>query len=416
MDLTDLDTYEAQGGYRALRQALTRMTPAEVVDAVVRSNLRGRGGAGFPTGRKWSFLPADGRPRYLVCNADEGEPGTFKDRMLIEHNPHLLVEGLVLSSYAIGAHRAFVYVRGEFLQGYRTLERALAAARERGYVGRDILGSGFDLEVVVHRGAGAYICGEETALLESLEGKRGEPRLKPPFPATHGLYGMPTVVNNVETLCCVPAIIERGPEWFAAIGPAGSPGPKIASVSGCVRRPGNYEVPLGITLRELIFDVAGGLREGRRFKAVQPGGASAPCLVEEHLDTPWDFDSIAKAGSMLGSGAVIVLDDSACIVRAAWNLTRFYAHESCGQCTPCREGTHWAARVLERLENGQGRPEDLEVLRSLDRQIRGRTLCPLGDASVGFLAASLRYFEEEYAEHVRLGRCPLRFGTEAKSA
>src|SRR5690554_5021499 len=346
LDLTDIEVYEAQGGYEALRKALKEMDPAAVQQEVLDSNLRGRGGAGFPAGRKWSFLPDDGRPRYLVCNADESEPGTFKDRMLIENHPHQLIEGVLLAAYAIGAARSFIYIRGEFQRGYRVLVKALEAARRKGYVGRNILGSGWSQEIVVHRGAGAYICGEETGLINSLEGRRGEPRLKPPFPAVAGLYGQPTIVNNVETLSTVPHIINRGAAWFKSIGTERSPGPKIFSVSGHVRRPGNFELPLGVSLRELIFEHAGGMLPGRRFKCVLPGGGSSACLVEEHLDTPMDFESLAAVGSMLGSAAVIVLDDSACVVKAAAALTRFYANESCGQCTPCREGTKWLSRIL----------------------------------------------------------------------
>lgn len=408
LDLTDLKVYRAQGGYQALEKVLRELAPGDVVQMVTDSGLRGRGGAGFPAGKKWSFLPDDGRPRYLVCNADESEPGTFKDRLLIEHHPHQLIEGIVLAAYAVQAVQAFIYLRGEFLEGYRVLQRALAQARDAGYVGRNILGSGFDLEIVVHRGAGAYICGEETGLLSSLQGGRGEPRLKPPFPAVAGLYGMPTVVNNVETLSCVPHIVARGPEWFRSIGPETSPGPKIFSVSGHVVRPGNYELPMGVPLAELIFEHAGGLRPGRRVKAVLPGGGSSPALTADHLDVPLDFDSVAQAGSMLGSGAVMVLDDTTCIVKAAYVLARFFAAESCGQCTPCREGTSWVARILGRIEAGQGRPEDLEVLKSLPGQMAGRTICPFSDASVGFLSSTLIHFEDEYLAHIERGACQVR--------
>ncbi|HEY8532181.1 MAG TPA: NADH-quinone oxidoreductase subunit NuoF [Limnochorda sp.] len=404
-DLTELEVYRAQGGYQALEKALRELSPAEVIQMVTDSGLRGRGGAGFPAGKKWSFLPDDGRPRYLICNADESEPGTFKDRMLIERHPHQLIEGIVLAAYAVQAAQAFIYIRGEFLEGYRVLQRALAQARHAGYVGRNILGTGFSLEIVIHRGAGAYICGEETGLLSSLQGGRGEPRLKPPFPAVAGLYGMPTVVNNVETLSCVPHIIARGPEWFRSIGTEGSPGPKIFSVSGHVLRPGNYELPMGIPLDELIFEHAGGLRPGRRVKAVLPGGGSSPALTAHQLQVRMDFDSVAQAGSMLGSGAVIVLDDTACIVKAAYVLARFFAAESCGQCTPCREGTSWIATILGRIEAGQGRPGDLELLKSLPSQMAGRTICPFSDASVGFLGSTLRHFEDEYLAHIERGAC-----------
>lgn len=404
-DLTDLQVYRAQGGYQALEKALRELAPGDVAQMVADSGLRGRGGAGFPAGKKWSFLPNDGRPRYLICNADESEPGTFKDRMLIEQHPHQLIEGIVLASFAVQAAQAFIYIRGEFLEGYRVLQRALAQARHAGYVGPNILGSGFDLEIVVHRGAGAYICGEETGLLSSLQGGRGEPRLKPPFPAVAGLYGMPTVVNNVETLSCVPHIIARGPDWFRSIGTEGSPGPKIFSVSGQVRRPGNYELPLGVPLEELIFEHAGGLRPGRRVKAVLPGGGSSPALTGDQLQVPMDFDSVAAAGSMLGSGAVMVLDDTTCIVKAAYVLARFFAAESCGQCTPCREGTSWIARILARIEAGQGRREDIDLLKSLPSQMAGRTICPFSDASVGFLGSTLQLFEDEYLAHIERGAC-----------
>ncbi|MEW6045054.1 MAG: NADH-quinone oxidoreductase subunit NuoF [Bacillota bacterium] len=403
--LESIEVYEAQGGYGALRKAVRQMTPQDVQKEVTDSNLRGRGGAGFPTGKKWSFLPNDGRPRYLVCNADESEPGTFKDRLLLERNPHLIIEAIMLAGYAIGAARAFIYVRGEFVQAYEVLTRALAQARQRRYVGQRVLGSDFSLEIAIHRGAGAYICGEETGLLSSLEGRRGEPRIRPPFPATAGLYGMPTVVNNVETLACIPPIISRGAQWFASIGSPKSPGPKIFSVSGRVRRPGNYELPLGTPLREILFEHAGGLEPGRRLKAVLPGGGSSPLLTEAHLDVPMDFDSVAQAGSMLGSAGVIVLDDRDCIVRAARVLAEFYAHESCGQCTPCREGLHWAAVILRRIEEGGGRPDDIDVLKSLPGHIAGRTICPLADAGVGFLNSSLKHFADEYRAHVTVGRC-----------
>jgi len=399
LNLKDISVYEQQGGYEALRQAVRQMTPKEVMDEVIKSGLRGRGGAGFPTGRKWSFLPPDIPTRYLVCNADESEPGTFSNRMLIEHNPHQLIEGVLLAAYAINATQSFIYIRGEMKRGYETLLKALAEARERGYVGEGILGSDFSQEIVIHRGAGAYICGEETGLLNSLEGRRGEPRLKPPFPAVVGVYGKPTIINNVETLSNVPHIVSRGASWFTSMGTEKSPGPKIYSVSGLVQRPGNYELPLGVPLREVIFDVAGGLLPGRKFKAVQPGGGSAPLLIEKHLDTPMDFESIAAAGSMLGTAGVMVYDDSVCMVKAAQILTSFYANESCGQCTPCREGTHWMSRLLARIEAGGGREEDLAVLRSMKQHMAGTTICVLSDASLGFIQSALTYFEDEFLAH-----------------
>lgn len=399
LNLRDIAVYEQQGGYQALRKAIKQMTPQEVLDEVVKSNLRGRGGAGFPTGRKWTFLPNDGRDRYLVCNADESEPGTFSNRMLMEHHPHQLIEGILLSAYAIGAAKSFIYLRGEFKRAYHVLSAALEQARAKGYLGQGILGSDFSQEIIIHRGAGAYICGEETGLLSSLEGGRGEPRLKPPFPAVAGLYALPTIVNNVETLSNVTHIIDRGADWFLSIGTEKSPGPKIYSVSGRVKRPGNYELPLGVPLREVIFDIAGGMLDGRKFKAVQPGGGSAPLLVEEHLDTPMDFESIAQAGSMLGTAGVMVYDDSVCMVRAALVLTTFYANESCGQCTPCREGTHWMARVLARIESGKGTPDDIEVLRSMRNRMAGTTICVLSDASLGFIQSAIKHFPEEFERH-----------------
>lgn len=398
--LTDIKVYETQGGYEGLRKALKEMTPAAVVQEVVNSGLRGRGGAGFPTGRKWTFLPGNGRPRYLVVNADESEPGTFSNRMLMEYHPHQLIEGMLISAYAIQAAKTFIYIRGEFWRLYRVFMQALAAAREQGYVGANILGSGWDHEIVVHRGAGAYICGEETGLLSSLEGGRGEPRLKPPFPAVQGLYAEPTIVNNVETLSNVPHIIVRGADWFKSIGTEKSPGPKIYSVSGHVRRPGNYELPLGVPVREVIYEVAGGMRDGRTFKAVCPGGGSAPLLVEQHLDTPMDFDAIAAAGSMLGTAGMIVFDDTDCMVQAGLYLTRFYANESCGQCTPCREGTLWMSRILERFERGGGLQSDIDVLRSLQGLMAGTTICVLSDASLGFVQSAIKYFPEEFQRHI----------------
>jgi NADH-quinone oxidoreductase subunit F len=407
LDLADMDVYLRTGGFEALRKALKEMTPEAVAEVVSASNLRGRGGAGFPTGRKWSFLPKDGRARYLVVNCDEAEPGTFKDRMLLERTPLQILEGLIISAYAIGCKQAYIYIRGEFLEGSRIFRRALAAARERNFVGPNILGSSYSLDIVIHRGAGAYICGEETAQLESIEGKRGEPRLKPPFPAIAGLYGMPTVVNNVETLGYVKHIIERGAAWFAAIGPEKSPGPKIMSVSGHVRNPANYEVPLGIPARELI-ELAGGLLPGRTLKAFQPGGASSAALFEEDLDVGIDFDSLAAKRTMLGSGGFVVMDDTACMVNCAKSLTRFFEHESCGQCTPCREGGQWVARMVGRLEAGEGTDEDLRVLGVINSTITGTNLCPLGDSIMPFLSSVMRRFPDEFKAHVLHGGCPIK--------
>ena len=402
-----IDEYIAQGGYQALPKALREFQPAQLIEEVKKSGLRGRGGAGFPCGLKWGFIPKDSpKPKYLVCNSDESEPGTFKDRMLIEEEPHQLVEGIVISSYDIGCHRAFIYCRGEFVHGARVLERALADAYARGYLGKNILGSGFDLDVYVHRGAGAYICGEETGLLESLEGKRGQPRMKPPFPAIAGLYRSPTVINNVETLSNIPHIVLRGAEWYAGIGPARSPGPRLFSVSGHVERPGNYELPMSITLRELIFDHAQGIRDGRRLKAVIPGGSSAPVLTERHLDLTMDFESLAAAGTMGGSGGVIVMDDTVCMVRVGEIVSRFYHHESCGQCTQCREGTAWLHKVLRRIERGQGRKEDLDVLLDMCDNMKGKTICVLSDAAAMPIESYLKYFRDEFETHVREQACP----------
>lgn len=398
-DLRDINVYRQRGGYEQLERAFKTMTSKDVLDAAEKSGLRGRGGAGFPTGRKWSFLPPNDKPRYLVCNSDEAEPGTFKDHMLIEETPHLVLEGILLGAYGIGSHHAYIYIRGEFKRGAEIFNETIEQARKAGFVGKNLFGTGYDLEVTVHRGAGAYICGEETALLNSLEGKRGEPRLKPPFPAVAGLYGMPTVVNNVETLAYLVPILEKGPEWFAAAGTERSKGYKIISISGHVQKPGNYEMALGTPVRELI-EIAGGLRPGRKLMAVQPGGASSACIFEEQLDLPYDFESIAKAGSMIGSGAVVVMDDTTDFVRAAHNLVRFFAHESCGQCTPCREGGDWLETVLHRLVEGRGLPSDIEMLMRVGHQITGINLCPLGDSIEPFLLSVLKRFPEQFEARV----------------
>ena len=414
-DSEKLETYRARGGYRALEKALRELKPAEITDAVKKSGLRGRGGAGFLTGLKWSFVPKEVRgPRYLCCNADEGEPGTFKDRVIIENDPHLLLEGIAISCFALSVAEAFIYIRGEFAFGAERLERAVSEAEAGGFLGTNILGSGFNLRVHVHRGGGSYICGEETALLESLEGKRGLPRLKPPFPASVGLYGQPTVINNVETLSCVPSIVLNGAEWFAAIGTTGNTGPKLFAVSGHVERPGVYELPLGVTLRELLFEHAGGIKGGRRLKAVMPGGSSTPVITEEHADVRLDFDSLAAAGTMLGSGAVIVMDDTTCMVEVALRLTRFYKHESCGQCTPCREGLDWMERLLDGVESGHGRSSDIDLLLEIASGIYGKTLCPMGDAAVIPVQSTIARFREEYESHIRTKGCP--FNTRAVRA
>jgi NADH-quinone oxidoreductase subunit F len=399
VDMRGIDAYRQRGGYKQWERAVREMQPAAVLDIVKKSGLRGRGGAGFPTGTKWSFLPADKYPRYLVCNSDEAEPGTFKDHMLLEETPHLVLEGMLIGAYGIDCHHAFIYIRGEFKRGYEIFSAALDEARRAGYVGKNVFGSGYDLEVTVHRGAGAYICGEETGLLNSLEGKRGEPRLKPPFPAVAGLYGMPTVVNNVETLAYLVPILERGAEWFASVGTERSKGYKIVSVSGHVRNPGNYEVALGTPVREII-DLAGGLRPGRTFMAVQPGGGSSACIFEEHLGWPYDYESMTKAGSMLGSGAFVVFDDTTDFVKAAYNLVRFFAHESCGQCTPCREGGSWIERVLERLVERRGVPGDYEMLLRVAGSITGLNLCALGDSIEPFLKSVMLRFPEAFKSRI----------------
>jgi NADH-quinone oxidoreductase subunit F len=400
LDLRDIEVYKAQGGYAQFERALRELSPEEVGKMTDASLLRGRGGAGFPTGRKWQFLPKNDEPRYLVCNCDEAEPGTFKDHMLLEETPHQIIEGIALGSYAIGCNHAFIYIRGEFKRGYEIFRAALAQARAAGYIGNDILGSGYSLEITIHRGAGAYICGEETALLNSLEGRRGEPRLKPPFPAIKGLYQKPTVVNNVETLAYLPHILKNGPDWFKSVGTERSTGYKIVSISGHVNKPGNYEVPLGTTIRELI-EIAGGVRDGRKCVAVQPGGGSSACLFEEHLDLPYDYESLAKAGTMLGSGAMVVFDETTDFVKAAHALVRFFAHESCGQCTPCREGGHWLEATLERILSGEGLESDIEILKSVGHQLTGINLCPLGDSIEPFLGSVVHRFEDQFRSYIK---------------
>ncbi len=400
VNLRDISAYRERGGYAQFQRAVSAMTPAEVQDLTNRSGLRGRGGAGFPTGKKWSFLPNNGRPRYMVCNCDEAEPGTFKDHMLLEETPHQVLEGILIGTYAIGSHHAFVYIRGEFQRGYEIFMAALAEARAAGFVGEKLFGTEYSVEVTVHRGAGAYICGEETALINSIEGRRGEPRLKPPFPAVKGLYGEPTVVNNVETLATLPHILRNGPEWFTAVGTERSPGYKIVSVSGHVKKPGNYEVPLGTPIRELLA-IAGGPRDGREIVAVQPGGGSSACLFAEHLDLGYDFDTMAQHGTMLGSGAVVFFDDSTNFVEAALALVQFYAHESCGQCTPCREGGHWLEVTLSRLLDGGGMESDIDMLVAVAHQMTGLNLCPLGDSIEPFLGSVIARFESQFRAYVR---------------
>jgi NADH-quinone oxidoreductase subunit F len=411
-DLQEIGVYESLGGYRALARALRELSPDDIVETVRKSGLRGRGGAGFPTGMKWGFVPKNtGRPVYLCVNSDESEPGTFKDRLLIEKDPHQLIEGTILSAYALGCRLAFLYIRGEYVRPAGILERAIAQARGRGYLGNNILGSGFDLDILVHRGAGAYICGEETALLESLEGRRGHPRLKPPFPAAVGLYDSPTVINNVETLANVPHIVNNGADWYASIGVPGNAGTRLFGVSGHVVRRGVYELPMGTPLGELLYDHCGGLRPGRKLKAVVPGGSSTPVLTADQVDVPLDFDSIARAGSMLGSAGVIVMDDGACMVKAALRIARFYAEESCGQCTQCREGTEWLYRILRRIEGGRGKEGDLGLLLDLCANMKGRTICPLSDAAAMPIESYVQKFHDEFDAHIREQRCVVQDAT-----
>jgi len=400
-----IDVYVEHGGYQALPKALDH-TPAELISMMKASKLRGRGGAGFPSGLKWSFMPTDPSVQKYVCvNTDEGEPGTFKDRVLVEKDPHQVIEGTIIASYAVGASRAYVYIRGEFFLGVKRWIKAIDDAYAHGYLGKNILGSGFDLDLSVHRGAGAYICGEETAMLDSLEGRRGEPRLKPPYPAQVGLFKCPTLVHNVETLANVPHIVLNGPEWYAAIGTENSTGPKVFCVSGHVKQRGTYELPLGTSLREIIYEHSGGVTDDREVKAVIPGGASTPVLTKEHLDIKMDFESLETAGSMLGTGAIIVMHEGTCMVDVARRLMRFFVHESCGHCTPCRVGTVRMLDILERMEHGLGRAGDIETLQGLADNVFGNTLCPMGDAAVNPIRSGIEHFREEYEHHIWHKKC-----------
>jgi NADH-quinone oxidoreductase subunit F len=407
-----LPAYTREGGYEAVRQALTQMSPEAVTEAVKAANLRGRGGAGFPTGVKWSFVPmgeAAPRPKYLIANADEMEPGTFKDRLLLEGNPHQLIEGMIVSAYAIQADVAYIFLRWAYKRAARLLTQAIAEAYRAGYLGRHILGTDYSLELQLHVSAGRYMCGEETGLLNALEGKRATPRAKPPFPQVSGLWGKPTIVNNVETLCNVPHIITQGADWYKALSRVEDGGTKIYGVSGKVNRPGAWELPMGTTLRELLEEHAGGMRPGLRFRGVLPGGASTDFLVEEHLDLPMSFDAIQDAGSRLGTGTMIVLDDQTCPVGMVLNLERFFAQESCGWCTPCRDGLPWTARILDAIEAGKGQFEDLEVLR-LHTQFLGpgNTFCALAPGAMEPLQSALRYFQDDFERHIREQRCAWR--------
>lgn len=402
-----LDTYESLGGYQLLRRILQEKTPAEqIINELKEASLRGRGGAGFPTGLKWSFMsPSVKGPKYVVCNADESEPGTCKDRDILRYNPHQLIEGMIIAGYAMGCSAGYIYIRGEFTEPFARCEAALQEAKNLGLIGKNILNSGFDFELHNAIGAGAYICGEETALLNSLEGKKGFPRFKPPFPANVGLYGRPTTVNNVETLASVPLILEKGAKWFLELGKPNNGGTKIFSVTGHVNKPGNYEVPLGIPFSELL-EMAGGVRNGNKLKAVIPGGSSMPILPADIImQTNMDYDSLMKAGSMLGTAAVIVMDETTCMVKALECISKFYMEESCGQCTPCREGTGWLHRVIHRIEHGQGKPEDLDNLVRVAKNIEGRTICALGEAAAWPVGAFMKHFRQEFAYHIQNKKC-----------
>ena len=402
-----LSSYESEGGYEALRKILTEKISQEaIIETVKTSGLRGRGGAGFPTGLKWSFInrSAPGE-KYIVCNSDEGEPGTFKDRDILRYNPHALIEGMIIAGYAIGGTAGYNYIRGEFWEPYERFEAALQEARDAGLLGENILGSGFSFDIHAHLGGGAYVCGEETALLESIEGKKGQPRFKPPFPAMFGLYGRPTIINNTESLASIPDIIRQGGEWFRDLGVENSGGSKLFSISGNINNPGVFEIPMGTPFSELL-EMAGGMKDGYKLKAVIPGGSSAPVIPgEQMMELTMDYDSIASAGSMLGSGAVIVIDDRQCMVKLLDRISYFYYEESCGQCTPCREGTGWMHRVIHRIENGQGRPEDMDLLDDVTQRIMGRTICALGDAAAMPVAAFIKHYREEFQYHIDHKKC-----------
>ena len=401
-----VDTYVSGGGYKAWEKSLKEMKPKEICEIVKASGLRGRGGAGFPAGVKWGFVPQDiPKPKYLVCNGDESEPGTCKDRVLMENDPHMVVEGMAIAAYAIGAHQAYIYIRGEFVFPANRMRAAIEEAYAKGYLGKNIFGTGYDLDMTVHTGGGAYICGEETALLNSLEGRRGLSRIRPPFPAIEGLYACPTVVNNVETLANVPAIIMNGADWYKNIGTEKSTGTRIFCLSGHVKNPGNYELELGTPLRHLIYDIGGGILDDKPLKAVIPGGSSTPVMTPDKLDTPMDFESVAEAGSMLGSCGVIVMHEDTCMVWAAKVLAYFYMHESCGKCTPCRMGTQWMYQILDRIERGDGREGDIDLLLDVCDNIEGQTICPLGDAAAMPVRGFVKTFREEFEYHIEHKKC-----------
>ena len=408
-DQNRVEGYERNGGYQAWKKVIHEMTPEAVMEEVKKSGLRGRGGAGFPTGQKWSFVPKNtGKPTYLCCNADESEPGTFKDRIIIEKDPHQLIEGICIAAYALGCEQAFIYVRGEFSYGSTLIDICIRQARAKKYLGTNLFGKGVNLNIHLFRGAGAYICGEETALMESLEGKRGQPRLKPPFPAAVGLYGCPTVINNVETLSNLPHIIRKGADWFMTMGPKNNYGPKLFAISGHVNRPGVYEYPMGMPLKEML-DKAGGMKGGRKVKGVIPGGSSVPVLPDTALETPMDFDSLVKAGSMLGSAGIIVMDETVCMVRMAMITARFYAHETCGQCSQCREGTHWLYQILHRIEEGEGKMKDLDTLLNVCENMKGRTICVLSDAAAMPTEGFIKHFRAEFEQHITGKGCTLKY-------
>ena len=398
-----LENYLKDSGYEAARKALTQMTGSQVIDEIKRSNLRGLGGAGFSVGAKWSFIPqADSKPKYLVINGDEGEPGTFKDRYILEQDPHALLEGIIITCHAIGSHKAYIYIRGEYIKSIETVQAAVDEATKAGFLGKGIMGTAFDIDVLIHPGAGAYICGEETALLESIEGKKGFPRLKPPFPAAVGLFGCPTIINNVETISCVPSIINKGAQWYAKLGSERNGGNRIFCVSGHVNKPGIYELPNGTTLREIIYDHAGGIPHGRKLKAVIPGGLSAPVLTPDQIDVKMDFDSLKAIGSMAGSGGIIVMDDTTDMVWAAMIAARFFADESCGQCSPCREGSGWVYRIIKRIYHGQARPHDLNNLPGIVDNIGGNTICAFGDAVAMSVGSYVAKFRSEFEAKIKV--------------
>ena len=418
-DAWKIGVAENRGAYVTAKKVLTSMQPADVTNAVVAANLRGLGGAGFPTGKKWRFLPKNNsKPVYLVVNADEGEPGTFKDRYILERDPHQLIEGIILSAFAINSRKAYIYIRGEYVEPFKRTQAAVEEAYSKGYLGKNIFGTGLTLDVVVHRGAGAYICGEETALLNSLEGLKGYPRLKPPFPAIAGLFGCPTIVNNVETLACVPPILKHGAEWFAKLGSAGNGGTHLFSISGHVNKPGVYELPMGAPLREMIYTHAGGIRGGKKLKAVIPGGISAKILTAQEIDVKMDYDSLRAAGTMLGSAGVIVMDEDTSMVKMLYYATKFFAHESCGQCSPCREGTGWAHKIVRRIYEGHGALKDLDSLLTIAKNMEGRTICVFADAAAWPIQSYITKFRKEFEEHIakRGSEFGVRSSEQARSA